>query len=90
MPLDVIGAGLGRTGTTSLKLALERLGFFAELARPQYTLGLTSNTDGSLLNCWLRRVGAASIIHPWHFPCATLCITRMRTTSPGQMVSVMS
>lgn len=27
MPLDVIGAGLGRTGTTSLKLALERLGF---------------------------------------------------------------
>lgn len=27
MPLDVIGAGLGRTGTTTLKLALERLGF---------------------------------------------------------------
>ena len=27
MPLDVIGAGLGRTGTHSLKLALERLGF---------------------------------------------------------------
>lgn len=27
MSLDVIGAGLGRTGTTSLKLALERLGF---------------------------------------------------------------
>lgn len=27
MPLDVIGAGLGRTGTTSLKLALERLGY---------------------------------------------------------------
>lgn len=27
MPLDVIGAGLGRTGTTSLTLALERLGF---------------------------------------------------------------
>lgn len=27
MPLEVIGAGLGRTGTTSLKLALERLGF---------------------------------------------------------------
>ena len=27
MPLDVIGAGLGRTGTTSLMLALERLGF---------------------------------------------------------------
>jgi hypothetical protein len=27
MALDVIGAGLGRTGTTSLKLALERLGF---------------------------------------------------------------
>lgn len=26
MPLDVIGAGLGRTGTTSLKLALEHLG----------------------------------------------------------------
>ena len=27
MGLDVIGAGLGRTGTTSLKVALERLGF---------------------------------------------------------------
>jgi hypothetical protein len=27
MPLKVIGAGLGRTGTLSLKLALERLGF---------------------------------------------------------------
>ncbi len=27
MPLDVIGAGLGRTGTTSLTLALEQLGF---------------------------------------------------------------
>jgi len=27
MTLEVIGAGLGRTGTTSLKLALERLGF---------------------------------------------------------------
>lgn len=27
MAVDVIGAGLGRTGTSSLKLALERLGF---------------------------------------------------------------
>src|SRR4051794_3949655 len=27
MPLKVIGAGLGRTGTLSLKLALEELGF---------------------------------------------------------------
>jgi hypothetical protein len=27
MPLDVIGAGFGRTGTLSLKLALEQLGF---------------------------------------------------------------
>jgi hypothetical protein len=27
MPLQVIGAGLGRTGTMTLKLALERLGF---------------------------------------------------------------
>ena len=27
MTLSVIGAGLGRTGTLSLKLALERLGF---------------------------------------------------------------
>jgi hypothetical protein len=27
MPLSIIGAGLGRTGTTSLKLALEMLGF---------------------------------------------------------------
>src|SRR4051794_12747379 len=27
MPLQVIGAGLGRTGTLSLKVALEQLGF---------------------------------------------------------------
>jgi hypothetical protein len=27
MALEVIGAGFGRTGTNSLKLALERLGF---------------------------------------------------------------
>src|ERR1700755_877814 len=27
MPLSVIGAGFGRTGTLSLKLALEQLGF---------------------------------------------------------------
>ncbi len=27
MPLDVVGAGFGRTGTNSLKLALEQLGF---------------------------------------------------------------
>ncbi len=27
MPLEIIGAGFGRTGTNSLKLALERLGF---------------------------------------------------------------
>jgi hypothetical protein len=27
MPLKVIGAGLSRTGTLSLKLALEQLGF---------------------------------------------------------------
>lgn len=27
MPLNVIGAGMGRTGTTSLKVALEQLGF---------------------------------------------------------------
>ncbi|MBS0244575.1 MAG: sulfotransferase family protein, partial [Proteobacteria bacterium] len=27
MPLHVVGAGFGRTGTNSLKLALEALGF---------------------------------------------------------------
>ena len=27
MPVDVIGAGFGRTGTLSLKVALEELGF---------------------------------------------------------------
>ena len=27
MPLKVIGVGLGRTGTMSLKLALEQIGF---------------------------------------------------------------
>jgi hypothetical protein len=27
MPLEVVGAGFGRTGTLSLKLALEKLGY---------------------------------------------------------------
>jgi len=42
MPLKVIGAGLGRTGTMSLKLALEELGFgpcyhmMEVIANPQY------------------------------------------------------
>ena len=45
MSLDVIGAGLGRTGTTSLKLALERLGFapchhMTEVLRYPETAGL--------------------------------------------------
>lgn len=41
MPLEVIGAGLSRTGTLSLKLALEKLGFgpcfhMMEFIRPEY------------------------------------------------------
>jgi hypothetical protein len=41
MPLKVIGAGLSRTGTLSLKLALEQLGFgpcfhMAEFIKPEY------------------------------------------------------
>ena len=45
MPLDVIGAGLGRTGTTSLKFALEQLGFgpchhMIEFIRHPETAGL--------------------------------------------------
>jgi hypothetical protein len=41
MPLQVIGAGLSRTGTLSLKLALEQLGFgpcfhMLEFVKPQY------------------------------------------------------
>lgn len=42
MPLKVIGAGLGRTGTLSLKVALERLGFDKTyhmtevIAKPEY------------------------------------------------------
>jgi hypothetical protein len=41
MPLDVIGAGYSRTGTLSLKLALEQLGFgpcfhMVEFIRPEY------------------------------------------------------
>lgn len=41
MPLKVIGAGLSRTGTLSLKLALEQLGFgpcfhMTEFVRPEY------------------------------------------------------
>jgi hypothetical protein len=41
MPLEVIGAGLSRTGTLSLKLALEQLGFgpcfhMVEFVKPEY------------------------------------------------------
>lgn len=41
MPLEVIGAGLSRTGTLSLKLALEQLGFgpcfhMLEFVKPEY------------------------------------------------------
>jgi hypothetical protein len=52
MPLQVIGAGLGRTGTMSLKIALEQLGFrgcyhMSEvIANPAYTGGWIEAADG--------------------------------------------
>ena len=47
MPLKVIGAGLGRTGTSSLKLALEHLGF-----GPCYHMKELMADDGRLSH-WL-------------------------------------
>lgn len=44
MTLQVVGAGLGRTGTTSLKLALERL-----LGEPCYHMVETRKRDGDRL-----------------------------------------
>lgn len=52
MGLDVIGAGLGRTGTFSMKLALEQLGFgpchhmFEVFARPQDMSGWAAAIRG--------------------------------------------
>jgi hypothetical protein len=52
MPLEVIGAGLGRTGTVSLKLALEQLGFgpcyhMTELfMHPDHASGWVRAADG--------------------------------------------
>lgn len=59
MSLDVIGAGFGRTGTLSLKLALERLGF----APCEHMTNL--HTDRSRIAPWLeaaRRQGASEPI----------------------------
>lgn len=52
MPLDVIGAGLGRTGTLSLKVALEELGFVKcyhmteVLAQPSHVAAWDAATRG--------------------------------------------
>ena len=52
MPLSVIGAGFGRTGTLSLKIALERLGFgpchhmLEVLAHPTQALGWRAAAEG--------------------------------------------
>lgn len=48
MPLQVIGAGFGRTGTLSLKLALEQLGF-----GPCYHMMELQNHEGAAAG-WLR------------------------------------
>ena len=51
MSLEVIGAGTGRTGTTSLKLALEQLGFsrcyhMVELLRHPEDVGYWERANG--------------------------------------------
>ncbi|HEU4616409.1 MAG TPA: sulfotransferase [Gammaproteobacteria bacterium] len=54
MPLELIGAGLGRTGTLSLKLALEQLGFgpcyhmVEVFSRPTRTRDWIQAADGEL------------------------------------------
>jgi hypothetical protein len=56
MPLSVIGAGFGRTGTLSLKLALEQLGFgpchhmLEVLAHPAQAAGWRAAAEGKAID----------------------------------------
>ena len=56
MPLSVIGAGFGRTGTLSLKLALEQLGFgpchhmLGVLAHPAQAAGWRAAAEGKAID----------------------------------------
>jgi hypothetical protein len=56
MPLEIIGAGLGRTGTNSLKLALEQLGFgpchhmFEVFPRPEQVAFWQAAADGETMD----------------------------------------
>lgn len=61
MPLDIIGAGYGRTGTMSVHAALNELGF------PCYHMAeVFKNKDGSHLRFWLEVANApAGTQHDW-------------------------
>lgn len=91
MPLSVIGAGFGRTGTLSLKLALERLGFapchhmVEVFARPEQASVWRAAADGDAVD-WdalLAGYGAAvdwPAAHFWrelatHYPAAKVILT---------------
>lgn len=56
MPLDVLGAGFGRTGTLSLKLALEKLGcgpcyhMLEVMAHPEHSPIWSAACDGDLVD----------------------------------------
>ncbi|HTV53006.1 MAG TPA: sulfotransferase [Steroidobacteraceae bacterium] len=92
MGLDVIGAGLGRTGTSSLKLALERLGFgpchhMTELiAHPGTALSWERAADGDAVD-WDELLGGYRATTDWpactfyrelaaYYPSAKLILTR--------------
>ena len=88
--IKVIGAGFGRTGTTSLKLALERLGFgpcyhFTEMMRARHTADWLDIAKGGTPE-WDRLLSQFSSTTDWpaaayykelaeHFPDARVILT---------------
>jgi hypothetical protein len=91
MPLSVIGAGFGRTGTLSLKLALERLGFgpchhmLEVFARPEQAAAWLAAAKGQAVDWDTLLAGYASAVdwpssHFWrelstHAPAAKVVLT---------------
>ena len=61
MSLEVIGAGFGRTGTHSLKLALERLGRTAEASECARSIVVMKVSNDEALPALSRRAGAHAL-----------------------------
>ena len=93
MTLKVIGAGFGRTGTVSLKVALEQLGFgpcyhmsevFANAPHLQQWIDAADGKpDWDTLLASVRmlaeRLPPETVVHPGHGPETTLGVELART-----------